>query len=697
VVDFIRKGRLSEEAVKQALQKFNGGKLVAHLAQIDLGGEDIDRLVEIMRRGGVPLIKHENARAESKRAECLGLLITHVRTRLGDEEAAKIEELTRLVGRIEWGYRTIMASSDAAAPRMDSIHRISAILVGTARDYLAHYSELMDIHRRAYEKNAFIDPHGAAFSVDGLQGVVDPEVLVESGVNLATMSLLLEGYRQRLFNDAGILVIDEPVGVGDADIDAVEPILRYAGSWRFWEHMEESARYFGGDLSPVELAEFPELTASGVEELWWHGAVGLEWRHIDFTANQRLVDQLGQNYTEIEYSSVADVATGWDMEAALPPSNFITTEEMHTLWALREALSFEPSEDRTKYHSLRLVEWIRGYCVVHALAGAKAREAEGLTGEMLPIVSRRELLQMLQRSGLGRPAALRFIDYAQLSRSSRDLFDTPLIAIGTDRLMLFGPAILSVIPAQALLSRLSSLTTSFDARGIAFEKTMIELFRAQGLEAITVEEKIDGEPYDYDILLRWDPYVFLFECKSRSLSANDDVRSFRWFQDIGSNIKQVKRLIGGLKRRPDLLNKHLGEGAADLTLVPCVLHALPFAAGNVDGINFCDASGVGRLFGSPTFNSVIQGKNGHRVSVPTYRLWDGATVSAEDLYRQVSDSPQLRMSYAEHHVRRCQALLAPGIVAVTDRIVRQPLSHPERVAVLIESRRTKEDHDASAV
>lgn len=680
----VSKGRVSEEAVKTALEKFNGKKLVAHLASVELNSDEIDKLIKIMRQGGLPLIKHSNASSEARRRQCLEQLATYVKGRAGDAEAAKIDDFLRFIERIEWGYRTIMASSDAAAPPIDTNRRISSILSATVRDYLGHHSELMDLYRRTFNEKNFVDPHAAAFSVEGLDGSVDPDVLVDVGVNLATMSLLLEGYRKQLFNGDGILVIDPPVSVGDADMDAIGPVLQYAGSWRFWEHMEECARYFGGSIETVDLAEFPQLTANGVEELWWHGAVGLDWRRIDFAANQRLVDQLGQNYTEIEYSAAAKMAKGLENIAGLPPREFITTTEIHTLWALGEALSFEPSDDPGRYHGLRLVEWIRGYCLLHALATDRARVDDQMAGDLMPIVTRKELLQLLRGSGMDRSAALRFIELAQLSKSSRDLFDTPLVAIGEDRLLLFGPAILTVIPAQAILSRLSSLSTSFDARGTAFEQYILDLFHRQGLTAVSFEEKIDGEQYDYDVMLRWDPYVFLFECKSRSLSANNDVRSFRCWQDVGTNIKQVKRLVGGLERRPDLFDKHLGSGASELTIVPCVLHSLPFAAGEIDGINFCDASGVSRLFASPTFNSVVQAKDGKALSLPTYRLWEGADVSSDDLYRQVTNPPQLRMSYAEHHARRCQSMLAPGVIAMTDRIVRQPLSHPERIAVLLQ-------------
>ena len=685
------KPRLSEERVKQTLEKFDRRKLIAHLASVTLDSEAVDRLVSIMREGGLPLIKHPNPTAQAKRASCVAAIESHLETELGPNEADKIGAFMALVARIERGYHEILAASDASSSaRLDATMRISALLQAGARHAKAHNEELMAVLR----ETGTLDGHGLSLPGAREGERIDPDVPVDAAVQSVTMSLLMQGHRLGLFNADGVLVMPQPVAVGDAEVEAVHSILFYAQSWRFWEHIEEDTRYFGGDIEQLDPDDIPEdWRDQGVEVVWRHEPQWLEWSRFDFAANQRLFQQLGQNYFEVIHSEISKRAVGIAGAAALPPTDFITAEEMHSLWALRQALSIEPTMHRQRYFDLTLIEWLRGYSVLRALAGEGAA-SEGHAAERMQIMPRRQLVSTLNRLGLSRCAAETFIRHVLLCRSSRDLFDTPLIAVESDQVLLYGPALAAMIPAQVMLSRLSSLKQSFEIRGKAFEKAMLTLMQAQGLEAVSVEERHGGETYDFDLLVRWDPYVFLFECKSRSMSGGNKVRSYRFLGETNSQIKQVKRLVEGLERYPDILEQHFGAGASQLKLVPCVLNALPFAIGELDGIYFCDASGIGRLFESGHFNNILARSDRPAIKLPSYRLWAGETIVADDLMRQLENPPQLHMALAEMRQKACFVSLSPGVLAATDRIVRHPLTHAERMAALHRSENEQETSDA---
>ena len=207
------------------------------------------------------------------------------------------------------------------------------------------------------------------------------------------------------------------------------------------------------------------------------------------------------------------------------------------------------------------------------------------------------------------------------------------------------------------------------------------MFQRQGLQAKSVKEKRGGEEFDFDVLVRWDPYLFLLECKSRSLSGPSKVASVNFLREVNTQIGQVHRLAKGLNDYPDILERHMGQGASALTLVPCVLNALPFAAGEMDRVYFTDASGIGRLFESETFNQrIVRGDT--TITVPGPRLWAGSTIAPGDLMRQIDDSPQLKMALDELRVRDCFALVAPGVLATTKRPVREPKGSTERAAIL---------------
>lgn len=680
---------LSEKIVKEALEKFDRKTLMAHLVSLQWTEEAVDRLISIMREGGLPLIKHVNPNARAKRASCIAAIEAHLETVLGSSQADKLRALVSLISRIEEGYGEILAASDACSgARLDPKIRISALLAAGLQEAREHHARLM----AELDVAGTLDGHGLSLPGAREGDRIDPEVAVDSAVQAVTMSLLMQGHRHKLFDKNGIFEIPAPVSVADADVTAVHSILYYAQSWRFWEYVEQDARYFGGDIEAIGLEEIAdEWREQGVHKFWRHNSESLLWGMIDLAANQRLAQQLGQNYFEVIHSSAAAKRVGIAGTAALPPNEFISADELHSLWALRQALSIEPTEHHERYFNLTLVEWLRGYSALRALAG-EGTEQEADSSSSMKLIPRRTLIRTLQRLGLKGRTAENFIQHTLLCRSSRDLFDTPLIAVEGDQVLLYGPALGSAIAAQVTLSRLSSLKQSFEIRGPAFERAMLALMQAQGLRAVSVEEKRGSEVYDYDLLVRWDPYVFLFECKSRSLSGANKIRSYRFLSEVELQIKQVTRLVEGLRNFPDILDHHLGAGASSLKLVPCVLNALPFAPGELDGIYFCDASGVGRLFESAHFNNILASSTKPTIKLPSFRLWAGDSVVAEDLMRQLDRSPQWQMALAEMRQQACFASLAPGIVASTDRIVRHPLSHAERIASL--QRPTAERADA---
>lgn len=685
------KQRLSEDTVKQTLEKFDRRKLIGHLSCVALDGDVVDHLVSIMRKGGLPLIKHPNPTMEAKRASCISAIENHIEIKLGNGEADKVRAFMALVARIEQGYQKILKASMASA-RLDLETTLSALLEAGTRQAVAHHKDLMAV----LHKTGTFDGNGLSLPGAGEGDRIDPEVPLDSVIDSVTMSLLMQGHRFGLFNADGVLVMPPPVIVDDTKVEAVHSILYLAQCWRFWEHLEEDTRYFGGDIEQLDPSEIPlNWREKGVVEVWHHAPLSLDWKRIDLAASNRLAQQLAQNYLEVNQSEIARKAVGIAGTAALAPASFISAEELHSLWALRQALSIDPTEHRERYFDLTLVEWLRGYSVLRALAGedmASDGNAAGRTRTM----PRRALVRTLQRLGLAGRAAETFVGHALLCRSSRDLYDTPLIAIEGENVLLYGPALAAMIPVQVMLSRLSSLKQSFEIRGKAFEQEMLNLVRRNGLAAANVKERHGGETYDFDLLVRWDPYVFLFECKSRALSGGNTVRSYRFLCEIQSQIKQVKRLVKGLERYPDILDRHLGAGASQLTLVPSVLNALPFAQNELEGINFCDASGIARLFESGQFNNIFARRDLTAIKLPSYRLWAGETIAAEDLMRQVKDSPQFRMALAEMRPKGCFANLASGVLAFTDRIVRHPLIHSERMTALYHPQKMQKADGASA-
>ena len=99
--------------------------------------------------------------------------------------------------------------------------------------------------------------------------------------------------------------------------------------------------------------------------------------------------------------------------------------------------------------------------------------------------------------------------------------------------------------------------------------------------------------------------MFIFECKSHSLSNQHPIQAYYFELEMHSSGRQVQRLVEGLQRYPDILSKLLGVDVATKRIVPCALNALPFSLpGDVEGIYFTDASVLKRFFHERYFHII---------------------------------------------------------------------------------------------
>lgn len=86
-----------------------------------------------------------------------------------------------------------------------------------------------------------------------------------------------------------------------------------------------------------------------------------------------------------------------------------------------------------------------------------------------------------------------------------------------------------------VLSRMSRQEGDIDDKGSSFEERITKLLAAQGFDAknIQVQRGADRATYDYDVVFSWDEYVFLFECKNRSLPGGSPIAMYYFDHSIG--------------------------------------------------------------------------------------------------------------------------------------------------------------------
>lgn len=677
---------LSEKIVREAFKKKTMAALLAHLRSIELTDEEINRLAGLLKRGCVPLFEYPDNDGERQRAEWIGTLAGVIEQRRGSDAADGVRNVLSLLKLIEAGYRTIVDHlQNLTAGRLAPELRVSAILdlIAERRDRirLASADAILD--------DGMIDPLGLGID-DGHGHSVSPDVPIDVDVMTTTMALKMIGHSETWFEKDGQFVLPNRRASSADDRAAVLEILVAAQAWRHWAWIEEETRYFDGTLTEVDPATFPsEYRDSGVRRLLHHVPGAADWHMIDLAANERLLMGMKQQAAQMLFGTkISENAGDITDRVELFPRAFVSVEEVHSAHALDKSLSATIASDASNYRGLRLVEWIRGYSVLQELVSNAYEESDNDPARLNIEMHRATLVALLRRLGLSGEKAETFVRLVTFDRRSRDLFDTPLIRIGESSILIFGAGLLGAIPAQTTLSRLATLKQSLEARGKAFERAMLDLMLGQGLEAKAIKVKRNRQEYDFDLLVRWDARIFLFECKSRGLSGNNQIASYYDYLQMDSDVKQVKRLVEGLILHPDILADAFGPDANELELVPCVLNVLPMGLPHsIEGIYFTDAVALTRLFHSPAFTASMVGPadaDGTRVmtDVQTHRLWAGASVSGDDLMRQLQSPVQLNLMLRQINMDDAGGWLGDGTLATTTRIFHQPASTTQLVELL---------------
>lgn len=638
--------RLRETLVKEAIAKLSLSSLKAHLSQVTLDSAATEQLVGHVRRANGLVLQRADPVREKRRDAFLEGLTTYLKQRCGDQAALALEGAVRQLLIAEDGYRRILASLQRAdITKLPANIRISAVLhrsVKQRRHLEKATTQVIANQRYKMPQSISLrDEHGRPVSPDG---VLDAWV---SGVGA---SLVMEGYNSNWLSGDALAIPDLPE-VGEEELYQAGSNEVLAQAWRLWKRTEERARFGEGELivressdlpvgSPPEATRCYELRTSS-DEAW-----------LNFAAQLRMQDVYDQTFAETYHErDTQERVVSLESGAALPPDAFLNLQEALALGQLSETLGYAVKDDHEQVEGLRILEWLRGFAVLGVLAERHLDENKA----SLPILTVSELRDVLHLGGLSQQGAATFIDLVTFRRTSRDLFDAPLIEMASGARLLFIPALLGHNPGSILLSVFSNLEIAFPRKGTAFEDRVRDVLRGHGLDARTFKVTRGGDEYEFDVVVPWGDFVFLFECKNRSLPGGHPVQEHHFAHEIRGHARQARRLADALNRWPEILQSEFGRDFSRRTIVPCVLNNLPYArAGDVDGVFFYDWSALTRFFGSGEMNikTVLTfAKKVKRLhDIPTLRLWSGDRPSPEDLLAQLRDPVQLRIM--RHHTRK---------------------------------------------
>ncbi len=639
-----------EKMVDEFAKSHDPTALLRVLGATELSNDVVEHLGRLLIRSSIILTRPDAAR-QKRRDIGLQAIVDRAAERLGRKGKQALACQIEKIAIIERGYALLSNRLDQLLEGTDPVRWFWATLslVAEQVDWALEEIDLQTSRSPIVDGWSFTlpDGQGGRYRADELIAMFD-----------ATTSMTLRAYAAKWgwIRRDGAIIAPQRVAVTEVETDAALRVQKLAEAWEAWRRIDDEVRFFGGTIAEVQNEVGVTVMRHTPDK------EGLRWRKLALAAHEQLTAEIASIFNQLVYREDAHHgASGIDGTVPLYPHAFVNIGELQGAQALEISLSRSPDNDTTLYAGLRLTEWIRGYSVLTALAERVSRNNGGpdrLIIELKP----GELLALLGRLGLGMQKAQAFLKMVTFSRHSRDFVDEPLIATTSDKLLLFGPTILNGEVARILLSKLSREGVSFERRGTRFEREMRRRFVGWGLEVHSFTLSHRGQIHEFDMLVPWDGYLFVFECKSRSPIGIDPARSWQARQHLLDACSQVSRLCECLRQQPEMLRSKIGAGADSFILVPCVLNALPLQSpGTINDVYVTDLAAVGTFFEMGEVGAYathrLPGLPPLRQRLHVVSLWAGPTPSADDFLRFLKETPTLRIMDA--HLE-----LVPSIVDI---------------------------------
>jgi len=394
----------------------------------------------------------------------------------------------------------------------------------------------------------------------------------------------------------------------------LENILSNTGIWDILQDIDYNFKFFNDDFNKSIINEKNEISVK-TSDLQLYSMIAMQ--RMQSIHTNTLVDQ---------YRSFGSILKKMDS----------TKKEYIFLQSLFYRLYFiNIDEDKKEYNGLTIKEWFLGFLSLREISEINE----------FSTVSIEEIKKIFTKNGILDKKHLIIIDNLTYKREKRaDLYDTPIIKVNNDSYFIFPLTIKYSNIEKVLASIFSKLDLHIVDKGKLFEKDVIETLRKQekniNFKVSEVSFKVKGEPkpqYQYDAVLEWDNYIFIIECKNRSIASTESISLNHFESKLDEYINQVNRLESGLinhsyKHKVNLNNKKI---------IKIVLNSLPFALDIFENDTyFIDYSSFLRFFSSKAISlEKVSGESNFKQ--PVVMLWGGDKPTVKDFLKYLNQPPQV--------------------------------------------------------
>lgn len=670
----------TEADIQQALETLDW-KEVHRCFCRPLNNSDIDFLTQQILLSNKVVVRYSHAVHEQKRDRLLADLAQHALTGLGDKAAGKIFHITSVIRLIEHGYRILLSELNDSLAGTSAPEIMSATLIGAA----AQIHGALETTQKQTNTSGVLD--SATFSLRDANGTpYSADDLIEVTDASTAMIVVAHAHRAAWIDRDDAVVLPALTEPTEDHFKKFVSLQRQAEAWLFWRSTEERRRFEGGALEWVSTQKVGDATDRRLIR-YTPTSEALASHQSSIAGYGRLSDEIASILSELAFRSKRRTkAKGFNQRAKFYPTDFVSLSELGSASALDLMLTTSIESDRALYMGLRLVEWLRGYSALALLVNHSYRSktsAESLLVKLAP----QELYRHLSRLGFTERKAKHFVDLVTFRKMSTEIVDDPIFRMSDGHYLVFGPSLVGAIPARILLSKLARANIHLEDRGRRFETSVKHWFQTWGLEAKSFKVRRGHEVFEYDAVVRWGSYIFVFECKSQGLVAPNTIHRYRAQQRLKVHTTQIKRLIEALVRHPEILDAQFGKASSPRTIVPCLLNAMPFGVPGIrDGVYCTDAPALGCFFGKGaiTLSATETMPRGSSIQhiLGKKALWSGSIPTPEDFVAYLQECPLHALAISHLETIAIRIPIGGDIEVESPQIFAKPVSLLEKADLL---------------
>jgi hypothetical protein len=656
-----------------AFRRLDSNKVTQVVSNDDLNNPDIAQsFVKIIRESGCLLLKYPAPAKEKSREAMVQLCVALISQ---CPEAAIRDDLNQHIADahiFEKGFREILATlNQSEIWEKTPAQQAWGMIYRSVAEFESLQKTTQEELSKLAQNEAVFDPNQFRLPTNDKKGTSPDAVLNEIIQGLGnTLSML--GHIHKWFDQHDTLILPDPTPKDDKIEFQVGTHTLLSMQWHHLELAWDRSRLFKKKAQSVKkdfqdtAGQTRNFTVLQVE------APGVD-EAKDRVSLDRLIQVFAQRQLSLGSFPVSPRVIGWKKPGPVPlvPEAYLTLEEFVSADVLMEMFHVPLADSAQLFVGLTLKQWLRGY----AYYGTLARDAGGNPILDCLRFTEAQLIEGLEKAGLPAAEAARFISLTSLSKTTADVFDTPIVRTHSGDVFFFAPAFHFPVLGQILLSRIASLNRRRDAhgqiandcqfedKGAKFERAVLEDFTRAGIPAHGFPFTLNKVDYDCDVAAIMGDTLFVFECKNYTLPMSDNSSLYYFMQGLPEIRAQAKRIASDLEANPDIVRKHFGPTAAWKRVVPVVLFALPWATGKEDGVYIYDASALSRILrdGFVAITAVSNVSNKQVRRRHRHELRKGAVPTAEELETDMKCPSQVKL-----HVANLQPITRP--CPVSDKI-----------------------------